>query len=258
MSVRSLNPCWKNQDFHARIASLAAVGDGDRVLDLGCGRGNTIPQLLARVGTVGAVAAADRDYQSLVASKRRYSAEVADGRLSFIDLDVSKPLPFASETFDSVVCQDVIECVRDREGLLCEIHRILRSGGSTVIGHHDFDGVLVASDDHELTRRLIHGYADHVQRWQDTAEGQMGRLLPGLFALSPFEDMATETLLFVDLALSDGSYARSHLDEIVSLATEFGVAAEQARLWLRAQEARANAGRFYYAVPWTYVVARRA
>jgi SAM-dependent methyltransferase len=255
--MRSLNPCWKNQDFHARIASLAAIGDGHTVLDLGCGRGNTIPHLLARVGTVGRVVAADRDDQNLVASKRRFSPEGADRRLSFIDLDVSKPLPFVSGTFDSVVCQDVIECVLDREGLLREIHRVLRSGGATVVGHHDFDGVLVASDDHELTRRLIHGYADHVQRWQDTAEGQMGRLLPGLFALSPFGDMATETLLFVDLVLSDASYARSHLDEIVSLATEFGVAPEQARLWLRAQEARSDAGTFYYAVPWTYVVARR-
>lgn len=40
MSARSLNPRWKNQDFHARIASLAAMSDGHKLLDLGCGRGN--------------------------------------------------------------------------------------------------------------------------------------------------------------------------------------------------------------------------
>ena len=254
--MRSLNAQWMLDDFHARIAALAGIGDGDRVLDLGCGDGNGLRGLLARSGSTGRVVAADRDGPSLATVREIYAREIAEGRLSAIELDVAKTLPFASASFDAVVCQNVIECIVDRHGMISEIHRVLRPGGAALIGHHDFDGVLLASDDREFTRRLVHGYADHVQQWQDVSEGQMGRLLPGLLAGGPFGEVDTETLLFVDLALSKDSYARRHLDDMVAQSKQFGVSSEAARLWLQALEARSNAGQFYYALPWTYVVAR--
>jgi SAM-dependent methyltransferase len=166
-------------------------------------------------------------------------------------------LPFASASFDTVICQNVIECIADRDGLICEIHRILKPGGSTLIGHHDFDGVLLASDDRDLTRHLVHGYADYTQQWQDASEGQMGRLLPGLVARSPFDEAETDTLLFVDLVLSKESYARDYLDGIIALSKGLGIAELDAKKWLHNLEARSGLGTFYYALPWTYVIARR-
>jgi SAM-dependent methyltransferase len=255
--VRSLNPRWNLNDFHARIAKLAAIGVGNRVLDLGCGRGNGLPHLLAGIGTSGEVIAADRDSPSLDAVRATYAAEIAKGLLSVVNLDVGRELPLASASFDCVVCQNVIECVADRNGLLSEIYRILRPGGSALIGHHDFDGVLIASDDRDLTRRLVHGYADLTQPWQDLSEGQMGRLLPGLVGRSPFDETETETVLFVELALSKDCYARQHLDDIVGLCRQFGVDEADAKKWLLGLEGRSAAGAFYYALPWTYVIARR-
>ena len=84
----------------------------------------------------------------------------------------------------------------------------------------------------------------------------MGRLLPGLVANSAFTETETETVLFVDLVLSKESYARVHLEGIVALSNKFGVSAESAKAWLHDLEARSNAGAFYYALPWTYVIAR--
>lgn len=254
--MRSLNPFWTRDDFHARVAALAGIGDGDRVLDLGCGRGDSLPHLLAKIGPAGELVAADRHSGSLAAIRDAYPDEIAARRLSVVDLDIAKTLPFSSASFDAVVCQNVVECAADREGLVREIYRILRHQGSALIGHHDFDGVLIASDDRELTRRLVHGYADYTQKWQDASEGQMGRLLPGLIANSPFRKAETETVLFVDLVLSKESYARDHLEGIVVLSERFGVSAESARAWLHGMETRSDAGAFYYAMPWTYVLAR--
>ena len=254
--MRSLNPHWNMADFHARVAALAAVKNGGRVLDLGCGRGLTLPYLLARIGTSGEVVAADRMSRSLAVISEAYPDHITDGRLTLVGLNIAEPLPFASASFHSIVCQNVIECVADRDGLLAEMHRMLKLGGTAIIGHYDFDGVLLASDDRELTRRMVHGYADHTQQWQNASEGQMGRLLPGLVANSPFDTAETETALFVDLALSKASYARTHLDGMVALSQEFGVPAESATAWLRSLEARSDSGTFYYALPWTYVVAR--
>lgn len=254
--MRSLNPRWTLADFHAHIAALSAIKEGGRVLDLGCGAGFTLPYLLARVGTSGALVAADRMAWNLTRIREAFTEEISNGRLTVIDMDIAGPLPFASASFDSVVCQNVIECISDRDGLISEMHRILRSGGSAMIGHHDFEGVLLASDDRELTRCLVQGYADHTQQWQDASEGQMGRLLPGLIANSPFKDAETETVLFVDLVLSEGCYARVHLEGMVAMSREFGVSTETAKEWLRGMEARSDAGTFYYALPWTYVIAR--
>jgi 2-polyprenyl-3-methyl-5-hydroxy-6-metoxy-1,4-benzoquinol methylase len=41
LNARSLNVRWRQDDFYARVAGLAAVRDGGRILDLGCGRGLT-------------------------------------------------------------------------------------------------------------------------------------------------------------------------------------------------------------------------
>jgi len=94
--VRSLNPQWKPADFHARVAALAAIKDGGRVLDLGCGRGFTLPHLLAGVGTSGEVVAADRMSRSLAVISEAYPDRIADGRLTLADLNIAGPLPFAS------------------------------------------------------------------------------------------------------------------------------------------------------------------
>lgn len=256
--MRSLNPLWRRDEFHARLAALASIKDGGRILDLGCGRGFAVPHFLAGVGTSGEVVVVDRVSGYLAMIREQYPDHFTNGRLFLVDLNIAGPLPFASASFDSVVCQNVIECISDRDGLLIEISRILRPGGVAVIGHYDFDGVLLASDDRELTRRMVHGYADHTQNWQDASDGQMGRLLPGLVARSPLSEALTETVLFVDLTLSKESYARDHLEGIVALSTEFGVSNESAKGWLRALEARSDAGEFYYALPWTYVVAHTA
>jgi hypothetical protein len=100
--------------------------------------------------------------------------------------------------------ENVIEGISDRRGLLTEMHRILRPGGVAVIGHYDFDGVLLASHDREPTRCMVHGYADQTPDWQDASDGQMGRLLPGLVARAPLSEAATETVLFCGPFLVEG------------------------------------------------------
>lgn len=255
--MRSLNRQWQLDSFHALTAKLAGVLEGSRVLDVGCGDGNGLAALLAAAGSRGHVTGIDRDEPSLGRVAERFTPEIAAGRLTTVHADIAHPLPLPPESFDAVICQNMIEGVFNRTALLAELWRVLRAGGTALVAHHDFDGAIVASDDRDLTRRLVHGYADHVDTWQDTSDGQMGRLLPGLFKGHPFADCSTETVLFVDLELTPGTYAHRYLSNVVALANDFGVADSVARNWFEALQLRSEAGAFYCAVPWTYVVARR-
>jgi ubiquinone/menaquinone biosynthesis C-methylase UbiE len=80
------------------------------------------------------VVALDRDAASLARAADRA------GPLTTVEADITAPLPLDSQSVDAVVCQNVVECVANRAGLLREIHRVLKPGGRALVGHHDFDG----------------------------------------------------------------------------------------------------------------------
>jgi hypothetical protein len=46
-----------------------------------------------------------------------------------------------------------------------------------VLAHTDYDTLVFASDDLELTRRLVHAYCDTQQPWMDAVDGTIGRHL---------------------------------------------------------------------------------
>lgn len=48
--------------------------------------------------------------------------------------DLTRPLPLRDETFDTVLLSDVLEHIPNPESLIAEIARVLRPGGSAVIG----------------------------------------------------------------------------------------------------------------------------
>jgi uncharacterized protein YehS (DUF1456 family) len=54
--------------------------------------------------------------------------------------------------------------------------------------HSDFDAAIYRSDNQELTRQLIHHFADSKQGWQECSDGQVGRNIPGLIASSIFKN----------------------------------------------------------------------
>src|SRR5262249_37085022 len=112
-AVHSLNPRWTPSDFYRRITRLAAIGIGDRVLDLDCGPGKAVQSLLEAIGPFGEVIAADRDHGDLKAITSAHVAAAHAGRLAVVELDAAHELPFASASFDSVICQNLIECVID-------------------------------------------------------------------------------------------------------------------------------------------------
>jgi len=88
-----------------------------RILDLGCGPGNTLRRLM-RWGTV---VGSDFSLDALAFAQTKGVSRV-------LSCD-STALPFAAESFDCVVALDMLEHVEDDEGSMREIRRVLRPGG---------------------------------------------------------------------------------------------------------------------------------
>jgi SAM-dependent methyltransferase len=88
-----------------------------RILDLGCGPGNT----LCRLARWGKAFGMDFSLDALAFARTK-------GEFPVLSAD-AMALPFASASLDCVVALDVLEHVEDDERALSEIRRVLRPGG---------------------------------------------------------------------------------------------------------------------------------
>ncbi len=103
------------------FAELAGVGNGQRVLDVGCGPGALTSALVNRVGA---------DSVSAVELSASFAA-AARKRLPGVDVRQSpaEQLPFPDATFDAALAQLVVHFMADPVKGLREMSRVTRPGG---------------------------------------------------------------------------------------------------------------------------------
>jgi 2-polyprenyl-3-methyl-5-hydroxy-6-metoxy-1,4-benzoquinol methylase len=106
---------------HAKL--LALVGSGKRVLDVGCSSGYLARPLVERGCTVVGI---ERDEEAAEAA-RQVCAEVLTGDVE------TMVLPFPLDSFDVVLCGDLIEHLRVPEQVLARLQPLLRADGRLVL-----------------------------------------------------------------------------------------------------------------------------
>jgi len=106
------------------------LNDNDKLLDLGCGEGRHA--LSAYISKELKVYAVDLSIKDLGTTKNRFNeffeTDNEKKALSLAAAD-AKNLPFQDNTFDSVICSEVLEHVHDYKSVLLEISRVLKDGG---------------------------------------------------------------------------------------------------------------------------------
>lgn len=96
---------------------------GLKVLDVGCGGGFSCEFMAARGVQVSGI---DQSSKCITAAQRH--AEISGWDIDYC-CGVAEDLPYADQTFDVVVCVDVLEHVADVKCTLSEISRILKPNG---------------------------------------------------------------------------------------------------------------------------------
>jgi SAM-dependent methyltransferase len=152
-----------------QLAELAGVTQGRRVLDVGCGTGKLLGEVVGRVGAAS-VSAVDPSPSFVSAVRERYP-EVDVQRAA------AERLPFADDAFDVALAQLVVHFMSDPVGGLAEMARVTRPDGvvaACVWDHAGGQGPLSAFWD--AARDLDPDIEDESAR-AGTREGHLGELL---------------------------------------------------------------------------------
>jgi SAM-dependent methyltransferase len=117
---------WLTAEEWLAFADQLGVGPGSHVLEVGSGSGGPAVYLAAerecRVMGVDINEHGVRNARELAASRG------VSARAHFEVIDAGKPFPFASESFDAIVCNDAMCHLPNRTAVLREWHRLLRPG----------------------------------------------------------------------------------------------------------------------------------
>ena len=152
-----------------KLADLAGVAAGRRVLDVGCGPGALAAELVRRLGA-GAVTAVDPSDTFVEAARERLPGVT-------VERARAERLPFPDAAFDAALAQLVVHFMADPVAGLREMARVTRTGGvvaACVWDHAGGEGPLAAFWD---AGRVIDPDADDESGLAGAREGHLRELL---------------------------------------------------------------------------------
>lgn len=140
--------------YYERPAMIGLAGDvtGHRVLDAGCGSG----PLSAALSAKGAIMTGFDSSPAMLELARQRLGATADLYVA----DLSKPLPFADDSFDDVVSSLVLHYLEDWSAPLAELRRVLKPGGRLIlsVNHPTVSVVTQPTEDYFAIRQYSEDY----------------------------------------------------------------------------------------------------
>ena len=128
--MNSVMTAGLHHTWRRRAADLAAVGPGDRVLDVATGTGDLALELAARVGPQGEVVGSDFSDAMLELARRKAPAAAAPIRFEWGN---ALALPYADGEFAAATVGFGARNFSDLDLGLREMTRVVRPGGRVVV-----------------------------------------------------------------------------------------------------------------------------
>jgi SAM-dependent methyltransferase len=166
-------------ELSPQLVDFAGVQAGQRVLDVGCGPGALIAELVRRGADVAAV---DPSPQFVDAARERYP-----------DVDVrqaaAEQLPFGDGSFDAALAQLVVHFMADPVRGTSEMARVTRAGGVVAASVWDMAGGRAPLSPFWRVVRQLDAAAEGEARRAGAGEGQLAELFEGA-GLADVEEVA--------------------------------------------------------------------
>lgn len=114
--------------FEERMARDLKVGKGNKVLDIGCGRGRVASHIASFTGAH--VTGINIDKTQIDSAQRYTHSNGLSGQCQFMLADVNDlPFPFESHSLDAIYHVQVFSIAKDWPKLFKELYRMLKPGG---------------------------------------------------------------------------------------------------------------------------------
>ncbi len=131
----------------------------NKILDLGCGN----------CGDLRLIQKLHPEKKFGLCGIDRIESDNFEG-IGYIKHDINNKLPFKDNTFDLIYSHNLLECIRDKNSHLKELHRLLKDDGRIICSHVDWDTQILDGDNKELIRKILKGYSEWKQPWMDEIE----------------------------------------------------------------------------------------
>jgi ubiquinone/menaquinone biosynthesis C-methylase UbiE len=201
------------------ILERVALVPGEAVLDVGCGPGTDVFDMVELVGPSGRLVGLDASEVMIAEARRR--AKALHAPISF-EVGEVQALPFPNATFDVCRAERLLEHLPDAERALTEMVRVTRPGGRIVVFDFDWDTLIIDHPDKGTTRTIVLSYSDAIRN------GWIGRQLPRLLKEQHLEVLSIDPVqVFVHYALAE-LFLGGHL---ALLQTNGTLSAHKARQW---------------------------
>src|SRR3954447_14318348 len=156
-----LEVVYRTRDIKRRRAlaqEALAPQPGDEVLDVGCGPGFYVVDMLDVVGANGSVTGVDSSAAMLAIAGRK-AGDRPNVRL--VQGEATK-LPVGEASVDRAISVQVFEYLGDVDAALAEMMRVVRPGGRVVIWDIDWSTLSWHSSDTERMRRMLRAWDRHL------------------------------------------------------------------------------------------------
>jgi ubiquinone/menaquinone biosynthesis C-methylase UbiE len=238
--MRAHESISRGKDWLFRVLDL---GPGDRFLDLGCGPGDDAIRGAATVGPGGRAIGIDSSSTMVEEAGRRALEWGSAAEFSVAD---AHALPFPNESFDAVLCDRVLEHVKDPARVIEELARVAARRGRVAIAEIDHELAAVDIEDLEL-RRAVH--RAQMTRIRNPVEG---RRLARHLRQAGLSNIAIEGRVHI---WADAPPIEAIAAELRALNAAGELADSEAAAYLNAVRAAANDGTYLFAGVFFYAIA---
>jgi ubiquinone/menaquinone biosynthesis C-methylase UbiE len=237
LEVRARTP--SHARVRRRFLKFVPIRGGDNVLEVGCGTGPILRDLVTLVGPRGRVVGVDNSRNAVRAARVLCQGHGRPRQLTVRFADGGR-LPFAAGRFDATIAITVVLHVADPLGLAREMARVTRPGGRVGLQDQDFGAVVVSHPDRALTERILRGVVDRMYE-----EPFSGRRLPALLREAGLTDVRVRTDVYEDARLVP--WTKNFLERRAEVAVRFGIVSPaEAQHWLDGFTGLVAAGAFVF------------